>query len=220
MLVDTRGARGRIVVMFDTLDIDPEATTRWKPMRSDTAMDIVVDSPIELQLNSAVLEITGPDLAPVIVDHRDFVAEIGPGGAFRYRVQWDGPWTRSDGTRLPAGNYKAIVRGTPVGATWEMESQPYDRISLVEVKEVKLEYAHGGPLEDNPNIGGGLRIFAEAMEPADVNPQAEIFDKVKVTATIEPEMPDAATLPVPITVSFRSLDVDDPADAPIDTTHR
>jgi hypothetical protein len=205
---------GRVVVMFNALDIDSAKTTRWKPMRSDDPIDIEFESPIELA--SATLEIEDPNGVAVSVNPPPTLEQLATTPAYRYKLRWNGPW--AVGTqRLPAGNYKVIVHGTPVGGTWEMASAPYDRISFVEVKEINLEPLEGGAFEDNPN--GGLRIFAEAKYPADVNPNAEILNRVKVTATIKPEMPDAATLEAPIRVSFKSLDVDDPAGAPIDTTH-
>jgi hypothetical protein len=63
------------------------------------------------------------------------------------------------------------------------------------------------PLSNNPNVGGGLRIFPERTSPADTN----FRDSVIVTATVIPAAPG-------IEVDFRNFDLDDPSSnlAPVD----
>ena len=93
-----------------------------------------------------------------------------------------------------------------------IESQSYDKLSFVEVKEIRLEEATGLTLQNNPGLGGGKRIFAEASQPG-----STVTDKVKVIATIFPPVPDAPA-GQGVAVHFRSFDVDDPsaAAAPVD----
>jgi hypothetical protein len=150
------GSMGRVVVMFDGLDIDPEATTRWKAQRDDEkAIDIVFESPVELE--SASLDIKDPDGVDVAVDPQP-MEPLSTEPPFRYKLPWKGPWTWQVGQqtqRLPAGNYTVIVRGTPVeSGGFELKSEPYERVSLVEVKEIKLE-PKTGSFTPNPNVAEG-----------------------------------------------------------------
>lgn len=223
------GNGGQIFVMFDALDIDPEVTTRWKPMRSDDRMEVVFDSPIELE--SATLDIKDPDGIPVAVDPQTIQPESAPPGIFRYKLLWNGPWTRSAGQgteRLPAGNYTLVVRGTPVEGEWEMKSAPYDRISLVEVTSVVFESAPGSaPLTPNPTLPDvgdqdpaqgrsyedeageahpGQRIFSEALTPS--GPWLRAASIRIQTVPVVSDVPEGTPL---VTIYLKSFDVDDPA---------
>lgn len=63
------------------------------------------------------------------------------------------------------------------------------------------------PVDNNPNAGGGLRIFADRNSPSDTS----FRDSVIVTATISPPAPY-------VEVNFRVYDLDDPSSnaAPLD----
>ena len=224
------GKIGRIVVRFNTLEIVPEESTRWKPLRADNdPIYIVFDSPTELQ--SAELEIRDPDGVPLLVDDQP-LEELSTDPLHRYRLAWRGPWTRTVGTEenhLPAGNYRVVVRASPSGVT--MKSEPYDRVSLVEVVSVSMRtHPAGQPLPGNPPVPGipgqapsqarlyevpgqaaqpGLRIFAEA-------PSVSATEVRTVSVRIE-TFPTIADLPAsapPIVVNVRSFDVDDPVTGP------
>ena len=230
------GAFGRIVVRFNALEIIPEQTTRWKPMRDDNQpIMIAFDSPVQLPLaaGSAELEITDPNGVQVAVTPQP-LEDISPGGGelYRYRLPWNGPWTRTVGgetNHLPAGNYRVTVRvGTPAGV---VRSEPYDRVSLVEVVSVTMwTHPAGQPLSLNPAVPGisgqtpsqarlyevpgqgaqpGRRIFAEA-------PSVGAAEVRKVSVRIEtfPTITDLPASAPPIVVNVRSFDVDDPVTGP------
>lgn len=237
----TYGGVGRIRVTFPVLVIDPEKTTRWKPMRSDEPMQIVFESPLELALDSAVLDITGPDPAQTVVAaHQNLQPQGGPAGTFRYKLPWSGPWTAGDpAQRLPAGNYKVVVKAKPAESGSEntlfpLKSAPYDGISLVEVVDVELcrddegeqcldwTTPHDGIGTDNPPVGpilhqvppqhrpgGGKRVFSESTGPG-----SDVAARVKVRARISPTLPPDprfTTDQLTARVHFESFDVDDPA---------
>ena len=199
-------------------------------MRADNdPINIVFDSPVELPLEpgSAELEIEDPDGVQVAVTPQPLQpVTSGEGELYRYRLPWKGPWTRTVGsemTHLPAGNYRVIVRATLPGGT--MKSEPYDRVSLVEVTSVVLEAIPPGVLDGNPTLDGivgqlpsqerkyldgsearpGLRIFAESGTPG-----APPANRVNVRVTTAPTLSDMPT-PPQISVTIKSFDVDDPA---------
>jgi hypothetical protein len=199
------------------------STTRWKPQRD-------VTTPIEVfftgasDLTGATLEITDPNGA--LVTNPTLAFEAIPGtDPPQYKITWSGPWTTTVGgasVPLPRGNYKVVVQGTRHDGSI-LTSAPYEKVSLVEVKKIEFRAVAGGaPLDGNPGTGSGTRIFAEAQEaptPANQNPDA--LDKVTLIATIEPPISDPGEQG-PISVHFRSLDVDDPSanSAPVDDESR
>ncbi len=211
-------------------------TTRWKAQRADGPVEVHFIGPDDVDLSSGVLEIQPPAPAP----HVTFpgTIEVMPAGCGGgpdercYRLTWPGPWTYTDPNdgqvkRLPTGNYSVVVRAM-AGTTpplREVASAPYDKVSLVEVKTLEFEALTGAPALDNnpgpcpqppgsdPNCTippSGARMFAEARDPIEVDPNAPVYDRVKVVATIEPPVPDPGPQG-PVKVHFRPLDVDDPA---------
>jgi hypothetical protein len=166
------------------------STTRWKPQRSDSPITVDFAGPDDVDVTNGVLEIAGP---AGTITFNGPIARISPTGPFTYRMEWTGPWTYTDAVdgqvkRLPPANYPIVVVGR-VGAApnqREVRSASYDKVSLVEVQQVRLEDATGLQLQGNPGPGGGKRIFAETAQAG-----GTVTDKVKVTATIFPPVPDA-----------------------------
>ncbi|HEX9548999.1 MAG TPA: SBBP repeat-containing protein, partial [Acidimicrobiales bacterium] len=212
------------------------STTRWRAQR-DTSKNIAVNfsGPDDLETAKlTVTEVKDSDGKPV-----SFPADYQPDtGTFdptmknadptvsgpTYRLVWKGPWTLPNGDRLPPGNYTLVVEGTQKNQTTPMQSAPYSKVSVVEVTSVKFDAMPGAPpLEANPAVpalpgesadrartGGGSAIFVEATDaPTDASPNPTVYDRVKVIATIEPEVTDAPA-DDPVRVYFRSIDVDDP----------
>jgi hypothetical protein len=142
------------------------------------------------------------------------LASPPPGYTHGYTLSWS--HLDSAVAKLPAANYTLVVTA-PVRANQSppptpLESPQYEKVSLVEVITVAVEDGTGLTLQNNPGPGGGKRIFAEAAQPG-----GTVTDKVEVTATIFPPVPDAPA-GQGVSVYFRSFDVDDPssAAAPVD----
>jgi hypothetical protein len=78
--------------------------------------------------------------------------------------------------------------------------------TVYNVTQLVFEPEHS-PLDNNPNVGGGLRIFPERTSPFD----NDFRDSVIVTATISPAVPH-------VEVTFGLFDLDDPSSnaAPVD----
>jgi hypothetical protein len=207
-------------------------TTRWKPQRSEAPIAVVFQSPLLLS-NTTHLEIKDPAGVPVTISTEGLEClECPPGGPYKYRMVWIGPWAQG-GDPLPRGNYSVRVRAFPQKGG-SILSPAYDKVSLVEVTRVELCQDTAGavclamatqypgvssdnppmdkvPGQDPPQIrpGGGKRIFAEATTPGGL-----LLNRVKVRATIDPIIqPDPAVPPSALTVPvrFASFDVDDPA---------
>jgi hypothetical protein len=200
------------------------STTRWKPQKDTTQnVDIYFEYRGSGSLKRATATITGPSpVAPVTVP-------FWPGAGNPYKITWAGPWTTDSAnpaSYLARGDYKIVVTAVKEDDT-TVETGPTDpngKVSLVEVTSVRLEQAGGPGLDNNPGPcpqppspnpnctvpASGKRIFAEARDPVEVNPNAPVYDKVNVTATIDPPVSDLRGQ-APVKVHFRPLDVDDPA---------
>jgi hypothetical protein len=114
------GARGRIVIRFDALNLlgAPAATAGGRV--SDDPAAIMFQSPLELA--SATLEITDARGEAVLL--APALESIGRSrGAHVYRLGEPESWTLSTGERVAAGNYAAVVRGVPVGADYVLTSE-------------------------------------------------------------------------------------------------
>jgi hypothetical protein len=112
-------------------------TTRWRPQHDETSPIVVrFRGPATLDTSSVALDLTPPDgLA-------NYTPTFGPatlveGKTDEYTAEWRGPWRIPDGSggqqSLPSGNYRIVVRGRAAGATDELASEPYEKVSLVEV---------------------------------------------------------------------------------------
>jgi hypothetical protein len=190
----------------------PAETTRWKPQR-DTTTPIVVnfDGPTDLT-PATVLEIKDPD-GNLVPDPSLTFEEVPPDTEpQQYRITWSGPWTRPDGTPLPAGNYTVIVRGRRQDGS-PADSGPYSRISLVEVKRIELKDCtsvpgascgeSGARLEANTGVGGGRAALPDARLPG-----GPFERSLFVRAELEPSLGDDSNQ---VTVYFKAVDVDDPS---------
>jgi len=142
------------------------STTRWRPQRDPRAdptnnyasKPIKVDfsGPADIDLNTpGTLEIQGP--AGTITVTGQIAQNPEPG--VPYRMEWNGPFSYTDPADgetkpLPAANHPVKVKATRGTAPNQevMESQPYDKLSLVEVKEIRLEEATGLALQNNPGL--------------------------------------------------------------------
>jgi probable HAF family extracellular repeat protein len=222
-------AGGPYVASFYTdpvIEVLPE-TTRLKPQRGDQPIEVVFSGPPDLE--SATLEVKDPDGTDVTVDPPPVLEQTT--APYKYRLVWTGPWTRNNpdtgqSERLPAGNYSVVVKGTRAGNGAELESEPYDKVSLVEVKKIELAQCGsiagvtcqdgGAVLAENRGSGGtampgdGKAAFPDAPQPG-----GDFQRTVLVKAELEPDLgPDAAKA----TVYFRFVDVDDPSasTAPVD----
>jgi hypothetical protein len=215
------GPYGRAFYTSPTLKILPE-TTRFKPQRSDQPIEIRFRGPYDLA--SATLEIKDPEGRDVTVDPPPELEPVPNGTPFEWRLFWRGPWTRNDPNtgqpeRLPTGNYRVVVKGTQTAASEEMESEPYDKVSLVEVKKLELLPCGaipgvscpdaGAVIADNldssgaPMPGGGKALFPDADLPG-----GDFRRTILIKAEVEPDLgPDAAR----VTVHFQAIDVDDPS---------
>lgn len=78
--------------------------------------------------------------------------------------------------------------------------------TVFNVAQVVIEAEHS-PLDNNPNAGGGLRVFPERTSPAETDFRESVF----VTATVLPAAPG-------VEVNLRLFDLDDPSSnsAPVD----
>jgi alpha-tubulin suppressor-like RCC1 family protein len=187
-------------------------TTRWKPQR-DASTPIVVsfDGPADLT-PATTLEIVGPDGSPVAGPALVF-EEVPPDTSpQQYRITWNGPWTRPDGTPLPAGNYTVKVKGRREDGS-SADSDPYSKVSLVEVTLVELGECATVPgvicpdgsarLDVNTASGGGKAVHPDARA-AGGNYERTILVKAK----LEPHLAADSSM---VSVHFRSIDVDDPS---------
>jgi hypothetical protein len=204
------------------LEILPQ-TTRWRPQR-DPAVPILVTfrGPATLDLSTVRLEVTPPAGLP------NYTATYGaamlvPGTTDQYTIAWTGPWQADDGTGtmapLPAADYQVVVVGRAAGASTDSRSEPYDRVSLVEVTGVTWHTCTEFPVIDcpggearlapnngangSPMPGGGQAVFPDAATAGGTF-RKTLFAR----ATIAPDLgADIAQ----VTVHFKMLDVDDPS---------
>src|SRR3990172_711230 len=229
----------RAIGRHDVIHPDPAgvdnvlpSTTRWKPQRSDGPMVVEFSGPDDLDLTiPGMLEIQPPAPAPPMTLTgliQMVTSGCGAGTGQRcYRLMWPGPWTYTDGglqKRLPAGNYSVVVKAMAGNTSppRPVESAPYDKVSLVEVKSMQLAQCGsaglpscqdgGARMDSNPQLGGGKAAFSDATQPG-----GDYRRTVLIKAELEPNLgPDAGQ----VTVHFRSIDVDDPsaqaAGSPID----
>jgi hypothetical protein len=206
------------------------STTRWKGQRDESKnIKVSFKGPSDLDTATVALTVTppsgytGPEYKPTL----GTVAKA-QGKDDEYEVEWKGPWSFTDASGkqpMPKGNYGLVVSGKRKDSTEEIKSDPpYDKVSLVEVKSIRLE----GDLDTNPAVGplpgetadqcrrlgcrseAGVRIFAEARQPAIGGVPSPIFDTVRIIATVEPSVTDAPA-DDPVKVFFRAVDVDDPS---------
>jgi hypothetical protein len=201
----------------DTIEI-LASTERWKPQR-DGSDNITVDfkGPSDLDAATVRLEVTTTGGPATYTPTIGTVTKVA-GTEDQYTFEWTGPWTYTDasGTQpMPRGNYTLVVAGKLQGSSDEIRTAPYDKVSLVEVKQIRFRSLPGAPLDGNPGPGGGVpasgaRIFAEARDPIETDPAQPIFSQVEIVATIDPPIPDPGDRG-PVKVYFRPLDVDDPA---------
>jgi hypothetical protein len=203
-------------------------TTRWRPQREETSPIVLhFRGPATLDTSSVALDLTPPNgLA-------NYTPTFGPaalvdGKTDEYTAEWRGPWRIPDGNGgqqpLPSGNYGFVVRGRAAGATEELASQPYEKVSLVEVVGIEVQPFVGSIVEPDPRPGApnSRRIFAEAQQAASVwNPAPEVYDTVRLVARISPAV-DLVSGQDPVKVFFRAVDVDDPAASsqPVDNEGR
>jgi hypothetical protein len=220
------------------------STTRWKPQR-DTAknIDVVFSGPKDLQdpnvFTSVKLEVKDPTGAALAGTAVSTVTAVDlTTDPAKWKMTWSGPWittNQGNASYLPRGNYKVKVIATRKdGSTVaSADTDANSTVSLVEVMKVELcvdDAAECTPLsDDNPavsaspgqdppqgRLGGGKRIFAEALTPT-----GPILNQVKVRATIDPKIqpdPSRAADALMVPVYFRSFDVDDPASCPSGAT--
>ncbi len=107
------------------MEIEPEMTTRSKSLGAEDVINVVFDSPVEL--DSARLEITDTAGVPVAVDDQALdLLSSGRHKPFRYRLLWNGPWTG-----LAAGSYGVKVRASDHAGV-RLSSPLYERIRLIE----------------------------------------------------------------------------------------
>lgn len=224
LFVAGQSTGGGILVRVTGLQLDTTpaiqiltSTERWKPQHDDTD-NITVDirGPSDLDLSTVRLEVIPP--AGFLGTYTPTTSSVKrvKDTDDRYMFDWTGPWAYTDSSGhsrpMPRGNYSLTVFGKRAGSGTELHNEePFDRVSLVEVTTVSFEAEGPAPLGNNPGPGRGLRIFAEASQPG-----GHVSDKVRVTATIDPTIPDPTEKPVK--VFFRSFDVDDPSasSAPVD----
>jgi hypothetical protein len=210
-------------------------TTRWRPQRdTNKPIKFVFKGPTDLDPSTVQLKVTPPPTytGPAYVPSLGDVTKVSLTND-EYEVLWSGPWKDANDRYLPAGNYTATLSGQRVGSDEILESNAYDKISLVEVKAVDLcqdddgqdvcaplRTHYDGVSADNPAVplhseeptsnrvprpGGGLRIFAEAKIIGELAKNI-----IKVMVTIDPVVPED------VQVSLRMVDVDDPDGPPID----
>lgn len=205
-------------------------TTRWRPQRDLTQpISVRFRGPASLDTSTVRLEVAPP---AGVASYSATIGAVSPvdGTTDQYTVPWTGPWTTPNGTGgqdpLPSGDYQIVVRGRPAGATEDLVSPPYTKVSLVEVVAVEVQPFGAGTLDPNPGAGGvagiGDRIFAEASEPqSPSNPAPTVNDTVFVTARFSPTV-DLQPGQDPVKVYFRAVDVDDPSAAakPVDDESR
>lgn len=207
------------------LGIDPAQTTRWRPQRGSQPVEIAFTSPVPLA--SAELKVKDPTGVPLTVDPPATLTLVTSAPTIKYKLIWNGPWTQSDGSPFPSGNYEVAVAGVAQVGGRTLFSPPYGKISLVEVNLVDLRSPRQGQpplgLSPNPAVasltaqgqdprqgrpGGGKRIFAEAASPT-----GSVRNRVPLTAVISPIIPADPAIPAErtaVAVHFRALDVDDP----------
>ncbi|HLA77877.1 MAG TPA: hypothetical protein VJU18_09900, partial [Vicinamibacteria bacterium] len=185
---------------------------------------------------ATTLEITDPNGVVLSNQNLTFHPAVDPNAdPADYSITWAGPWTTDPNnpkSYLYLGNYRIVVKGVSQDDS-PLESAPYDKVSLVEVKKVELAECGSAGLpscqdggvrlaenEDsngNPMPGGGKAAFPDGTEPTQTQPNPDYRRTVLLRAELEPNLgPDAGQ----VTVHFRSIDVDDPsaqaAGSPID----
>jgi hypothetical protein len=206
------------------------STTRWKPKRDDAKnIKVSFKGPGDLDTTTVELKVTppagytGPEYTPSL----GTVAKAS-GKDDEYEFEWRGPWTFTANNQvqpMPRGNYTLIVSGKRKDSPEKIDSLEYDKVSLVEVTKVEICTLDNsldvcGTLDANPQVASladrgqvrvasrpseGRRVFAERPRPQD-----PVSDKVKILVTIDPPVEES------VPVFFRSIDVDDPDDDPID----
>ncbi len=198
-------------------------TTRLKPQRADTPIEIRFTGPDDVDMTKpGRLEIQAPSPAPPILVSGSIsqIPVCAAGSGRCYRLIWPGPWTYTDPNdgqvkRLPAGNYAVVVKAMAGNSSPQREvvSGPYDKVSLVEVKKVELAECGsaglpscqdgGAAIETNVGPGGGKAAFPDAAQQG-----GDYQRTVLVKAELEPNLgPDVGQ----VTVHFEWYDVDDPS---------
>ncbi len=204
------------------------STTRWKPSRSNSPVTVDFTGPDDVDLSTpGVLEIQPPAPAPPMT-LTGTIEVVGAGctagsGKRCYRLTWAAPWVYTDNgveKRLPPGNYSVVVKAMAGNTSppRPVESAPYDKVSLVEVKKVELAECGsaglpscqdgGAAVTENAGPGGGKAAYPDGPRPTQAQPNPDYRRTVLVKAELEPNLgPDAGQ----VTVHFRSIDVDDPS---------
>jgi hypothetical protein len=135
-------------------------------------------------------------------------------------MEWKGPFTYTDPADgkvkpLPAANYPVVVKVAKGTAPNQevIASQPYDKLSLVEVTGIEvvacnaslcLDSAAFAVVATNPeDMGGGKAIVPDAPEPG-----LSYRRDVGIRALVKPDLGDDLSR---VTVHFKLLDVDDPS---------
>ncbi len=204
------------------------STTRWKPQK-DTTTPIVVNFTAPKGHTPTALDIT--DATGGVLANQN-IAISGPADPNadpgQYMITWTGPWSWTDSTTgqlqyRAAGNYTFTIRGTKADST-PLNSDPAKPcfgaatgtpscsvVSLVEVTAVDMMDKPGtrGRVRNSElgGPGGGWAIFPEARNPSP-NDQVVDEDKMEILAAVTPAVPDPRAQG-PVTVYFRSIDVDD-----------
>ena len=147
-----------------------------------------------------------------------FTVSAMPSGVVQFSFSLDGPFTDTlevpvqlDGTGSGTSDIH-FVKGVNPGVTFVEGCSvlgcllPFG-VTVVGIADVNFSVIDS-PLDDNPNPGGGLRIYPDKESPQDpVERRTVLVQAITI--------PQAAGLPV----NFRSFDVDDPFsdDRPVDS---
>lgn len=161
--------------------------------------------------NAAAASVAPPQFGPQYYGGLVVVSIVTPtsGATIRYTTNGTDPTASStiyssstqvrltSTTTLKARAFKAGLTASSVTtATY----------TVFNVAQVVFE-PENSPLDNNPNAGGGLRVFPERMSPVETDFRESVF----VTATVFPAAPG-------VEVNFRLFDPDDPSSnaAPVD----
>jgi len=200
------------------------------PVKPDPLNPVVIKFTAPKGFTPTGLEITDPSGALLGGQQIDISGPTDPNAdPGQYMITWRGPWSWKDSMGQvkyhSTGNYTFKIRGTKADGT-ALESDPTKPcadaaagtpscsvVSLVEVTAVtmmdKPRTRGRVPNRDLGGPGGGWAIFPEATKPSP-NDQVGDEDKVEIIATVIPPVPDPRSQG-PVTVYFRSIDVDDPS---------
>lgn len=104
------------------------------------------------------------------------------------------------GIKLTAPGVHKIEAGFDMNANAILDDDEVEETCIINALQVSVEWeAINSPLDDNPNWGGGFRMFPDKQSPTDTVDRT----KVRLRATVSPAVSNVA-------VYFKVFDVDDP----------